>query len=255
MALLSTQLRALVSGVKHREPRAGWLRLPEDRPAEAAVKPSPYLAVYEQLLTPLRERPFALLELGVWGGHSLEMWRDAFPRATIVGVDLRPPDLDLGPRVHIAQGDQSDPDLMERLRGAYAPGGFDVIIDDASHIGVLTARSLQILYPEHLRPGGLYCIEDWGTGYLPDWQDGGPLGERLDVAALDNAETPAPGAGPAPVPMPSHALGMVGLAKRLLDHTARKTAAWAQPEMVGEGLEIDTMTVWDGIVALRKPVA
>jgi hypothetical protein len=29
------------------------------------------------------------------------MWRDAFPLATIVGVDLAPPDIDLGPRVHI----------------------------------------------------------------------------------------------------------------------------------------------------------
>jgi len=61
--------------------------------------------------------------------------------------------------------------------------------------------------------------------------------------------------GQGPVFMPSHSVGMVGLTKRLIDHTARKTAAWAQPDAVGEGLEIDTMTVWDGIVALRKPNA
>jgi hypothetical protein len=254
MPSLSTQLRAFAFGVLHREPRAGWLQLPADRPSEAAVKPTPYLAIYERLLAPLRWRRFTLLELGVWGGHSLEMWRDAFPRATIIGVDLHPPELDLGPRVHIAAGDQSDPALMQRLRELHAPGGFDVIVDDASHMGVISARSLQVLYPEHLRPGGLYCIEDWGTGYLPDWHDGGRLDERIDLADLDSSESPIQSGSPHPVLMPSHAVGMVGLTKRLVDHTARKTAAWAQPEAVGEGLEIDTMTVWDGVVALRKPL-
>ncbi len=253
MAFLSTQLRTLTSGLLRREPREGWLRLPTDRPSEAAVKPIPYLAIYEQLFASLRQQSFALLELGVWGGHSLEMWRDAFPKAMIVGVDLNPPELDLGPRVHIAQGDQADPALMRRLREAYAPSGFEVIVDDASHMGVISARSLQVLYPEHLRPGGLYCIEDWGTGYLPDWHDGGHLGERINLADLDSASTSSPPEGS--VLMPSHAVGMVGLTKRLVDHTARKTAAWAQPEAVGVGLEIDTMTIWDGIVALRKPAS
>ncbi|MEA2637909.1 MAG: hypothetical protein QOE18_966, partial [Chloroflexota bacterium] len=205
--------------------------------------------------TPLRRLPFTLLELGVWGGHSLEMWRDAFPRATIVGVDLQPPDLDLGPRVHIVEGDQADPALMRRLRDTHAPAGFEVIVDDASHMGVTTARSLQVLYPEHLRPGGLYCIEDWGTGYLPDWHDGGRLAERLDVTNLDSSDAPILAEGPSPVLMSSHPMGMVGLTKRLVDHTARKTAAWAQPDAVGEALEIETMTVCDGIVALRKPTA
>ncbi|HEY2141444.1 MAG TPA: hypothetical protein VGG98_05235 [Solirubrobacteraceae bacterium] len=83
-------------------------------------------------------------------------WRDAFPRATVVGVDLLPPDLDLGRRVHIVCGDQTDVDLTRRLREEHAPGGFEVIVDDASHIGITTARSLQALYSEHLRPGGLY---------------------------------------------------------------------------------------------------
>lgn len=116
--------------------RHQWLRLPENRPTGIAVKPTPYLPIYEQLLAPLRRRKFALLELGVWGGHSLEMWRDAFPRATVIGVDLTPPDLDLGPRVHIMRGDQADAELMQRLRNEYAPSGFDIIIDDASHMGI-----------------------------------------------------------------------------------------------------------------------
>jgi hypothetical protein len=228
--------------------RHQWLRLPENRAAGHAVKPTPYLSIYEQLLAPLRRRTFTLLELGVWGGHSLEMWRDAFPKATIVGVDLMPPDLDLGPRVHIIRGDQSDAELMQRLRNEYAPGGFHVIIDDASHIGITTARSIQILYAEHLRPGGLYCIEDWGTGYWPDWHDGGPMEAQLDVQNLDINEPYGENAAL----MSSHDLGIVGLVKRLIDHAASGTVRFAQPDVVGDVLAIDSMAVWDGIVALRK---
>ena len=164
MPSLSEQMRTATNRIRHQTMRKGWLRLPEQRSVDQGVKPVPYLPIYERLLGPLRRRQFTLLELGVWAGHSLEMWRDAFPRATIIGIDLNPPDLHLGRRVHIVRGDQADAALMKRVRDNHAAKGFDVIVDDASHIGVTTARSLQVLYSDHLRPGGLYCIEDWGTG-------------------------------------------------------------------------------------------
>lgn len=229
----------------------GWLRLPGNRAIGHAVKPLSYLPIYEELLAPLRRRAFTLLELGVWGGHSLEMWRDAFPRATIVGIDLLPPDIALGHHVHIIRGDQTDAALMQRTREEFAPKGFDVIIDDASHIGITTARSLQILYPKHLRPGGLYCIEDWGTGYMPDWHDGGAFAEPLDVSQLDNTGVPMIDGVNTPIPMPSHDSGVVGLVKRLIDHTAAG-AVQAQSDSVRETLAIESMSIWNGVVALRK---
>lgn len=194
-----------------------------------------------------------MLELGVWGGHSLEMWREAFPRATIIGVDLAPLDLHLGRRVHIIRGDQADAALMRQIRKDLAPGGFDVIIDDASHMGITTAGSLKVLYMEHLRPGGLYCIEDWGTGYLPNWHDGGRIASPLDVGRLDSATIPMQADVAAPIPMPSHDIGVVGVVKRLIDHAASGTVRFAQPDAVGDVLAIESMTVWDGIVVLRKP--
>jgi len=238
---------------ERRKERADWLRLPKRETADPVVKPAPYLPIYEQLLAPLRDQAFTLLELGVWSGDSLQMWRDAFPQATIVGVDLGPPDLQLGPRVHVVRGDQADAELMRSLRAAHAPVGFDVIVDDASHLGVTTARSLQALYAEHLRPGGLYCIEDWGTGYLPDWDDGGRLASRLDIGDLDSTAAPMSPEHISQTAMPSHDVGLVGLVKRLIDHAASGTVRSVQPEMVGEVLAIESMTVWDGVVVLRKP--
>jgi hypothetical protein len=239
--------------LRGRTPRQGWLCLPEGSATDAAVKPAPYLPIYEQLLGALRNKAFTLLELGVWGGHSLQMWRDAFPRATIIGIDLAPPELVLGPRVHVIRGDQADAQVMQRVRQVHAPGGFDVIVDDASHIGVTTARSLQVLYSEHLRAGGIYVIEDWGTGYLPDWQDGGHMALPLDVTQLDSASKPLQLGVAAPIPMPSHDIGAVGVVKRLIDHVASGTVRYGQPDVVGEVLAIDSMTVWDGILVLRKP--
>jgi hypothetical protein len=168
-----------------------------------------------------------------------------------VGIDLLPPDIALGHHVHIIRGDQTDAALMQRTREEFAPKGFDVIIDDASHIGITTARSLQILYPKHLRPGGLYCIEDWGTGYMPDWHDGGAFAEPLDVSQLDNTGVPMIDGVNTPIPMPSHDSGVVGLVKRLIDHTAAG-AVQAQSDSVRETLAIESMSIWNGVVALRK---
>jgi SAM-dependent methyltransferase len=245
---------ARISLRTHRDTRGKqpWLRLPESETPDPVVKPAHYLPTYERLLTPLRGRAFTLLELGVWTGQSLKMWRDAFRRATIVGIDLAPPELQLGSRVHIIQGDQADAELMRRVRDDHAPDGFDVIIDDASHFGVTTARSLQALYSEHLRPGGLYCIEDWGTGYLPTWHDGGALAAPVRIELLDSSTTPMQSDVATPIPMPSHDIGMVGLIKRLIDHAAGDVVRSAQPDAVGNLLAIDSMTVTRSIVTLRK---
>ena len=49
-----------------------------------------YLAHYERVLTPLRDDAFTMIEIGGLNGASLQMWRDFFPSATIVCVDIKP---------------------------------------------------------------------------------------------------------------------------------------------------------------------
>ncbi len=72
----------------------------------------------------------------------------------------------------------------------------------------------------------------------------------LDVKNLDAAEPFGENADL----MSSHDLGIVGLVKRLIDHTASGTVRYAQPDVAKDVLAIESMTVWDGIVVLRKPV-
>jgi SAM-dependent methyltransferase len=247
-------LRRLASTVSHQTRRRGWLQLPPRDHVDVAVKPIPYLEIYERVLAPFRYRRCSILELGVWGGDSLAMWRNGLPRATIVGLDLEPPDINLGPRVRIVRGDQTDAELLRHIREEHAPDGFDVIIDDASHMGVTTARSLQGLYRDHLRSGGVYCIEDWGTGYLPDWPDGQELAGVVGADELDRSASAGDSDAAGPVHLPSHDVGMVGLVKRLVDHVAAGTTlAHLASEHVGDALMIAALEIYDGVIVLRKP--
>ncbi len=233
--------------------RHGWLEL-GGVPGDETVKPADYLPVYEEVLSDLRNRRFSMLEIGVWKADSLAMWRDAFPRATIVGLDLAPPAVDLGPRVHIVTGDQADAELLHRIAGQYAPGGFELIIDDASHAGLPTARSLQALYGPHLRRGGFYVIEDWATGYVPtSWPDAADPSSTVGIAELDDFIEVARENGEGSAQrMPSHDYGMVGLVKRLIDHTAEGPLRLHQPEWIAEPLGIEWMRVNGGMVVLKK---
>jgi hypothetical protein len=75
----------------------------------ATDKTPGYLALYDELFAPLRDRDIRLLELGVKQGGSLELWRDYFPLGRIVGLDMNPPSLrDPTDRIMLLRGRQED---------------------------------------------------------------------------------------------------------------------------------------------------
>jgi hypothetical protein len=175
-----------------------------------------YLNNYERHFGPLADRNIRLLELGIHKGGSLLMWRDYFANGQIVGLDLQRVDVKepMG-RVHTYQGDQRDLKLLNRIGAEHAPEGFDIIIDDASHVAEYTKISFWHLFDSHLKGGGIYVIEDWRVGYWDAWPDG--------------ARYETPGGAPALLfrlfrrhgqnkpRFLSHSYGMVGLVKQLMD--------------------------------------
>jgi hypothetical protein len=215
-------------------------------------KPATYLPQYCRVFADLMDRELTLLELGVLRAGSLLLWRDMFPRAEIVGLDLQPVTLpDDCSRIHIYQGPQQDTALLDRIAYETAPQGFDIILDDASHIARYTSASFWHLFRHHLKPGGIYVIEDWGSGYWPSWPDGRRYNRsqlaRLEGEGRPRHENAADGAGTKvrsmlrrlprgklraalknayyrwkllPAPFPSHDAGMVGFVKQLVDATA-----------------------------------
>jgi hypothetical protein len=135
--------------------------------------PGRLLERYDPILQPWVDKPVKLLEIGIHKGGSLLLWRDYFPLGTIVGIDINPPkEFSPGERIRVFEGSQADRRFLSEVANTVAPEGFDIIIDDASHIAELTRTSFWHLFDNHLKPGGLYVIEDWGTGYFDDWPDG-----------------------------------------------------------------------------------
>lgn len=117
---------------------------------------------YAALFLPLRDRPIRLLEVGVWKGESLRLWRDYFPFGQIVGLDRRPVSLEDSTRIMCYEGEQDDTALLTRISAECSPAGWDIVIDDCSHLGSLTARTYTYLRTR-LKSGGVYAIEDWGN--------------------------------------------------------------------------------------------
>lgn len=133
-----------------------------------------YWKNYCELFSPLVDKNVKLLELGVHKGGSLLLWQDYFQKGHIIGLDIEPVEIEnASGRIRVYQGFQHDTALLDDIgRQEAEPGGFDIIIDDASHIGDFTRISFWHLFNNWLKPGGLYVIEDWGTGYWDVWPDG-----------------------------------------------------------------------------------
>jgi cephalosporin hydroxylase len=193
-----------------------------------------YLAYYESFFAPHRHRALNLLELGVHLGGSLQMWRDYFSYGQIFGVDLNQVSLGDGSRVHTFVGDVCDPGVYERIAEETGVGAFDIIIDDASHIGVNVRASFEYLFANRLAPGGLYVIEDWGTAYMQHWPDGKAYGSNgSDEGGFS-----------------SHHAGVAGFVKTLTDHVARGDIEAGGGRITGYPIEF--MTIAPGLVFLKK---
>lgn len=131
-----------------------------------------------------RDEPIALLEIGVWHGGSLRLWRECFPRAeVIVGIDLF-----LSQVVDAASLRAAGVTLMEGY--AYCPetaarvGEFDIIIDDGDHRQDSQVRLLELYLP-HLNPGGVLVIEDvQSSEWLAGLAAAVPVGFEHEVVDL-----------------------------------------------------------------------
>jgi hypothetical protein len=236
------------------------LELSLDKYDSDKIRDLSYLEDYDPIFEPYVQKKIALLELGVNKGGSLLLWRDYFPFGTVAGIDVRLPDgFDPGERIQVFEGNQADPQFLSRVANNVAPEGFDIIIDDASHIGELTKTAFWHLFDNHLKPNGLYVIEDWGTGYLNGWYDG----KRLNLESYAQQKfkrsphwlflLKARAKLGLKLPMRSHCYGMVGFIKQLIDEQA---AQWVTKE-IQEGKptrrsKFENIIITSSIVFIKK---
>ncbi|MEO1045714.1 MAG: class I SAM-dependent methyltransferase [Pseudomonadota bacterium] len=143
-----------------------------------------YLDVYSREFARYRNKADVnFLEIGVFKGGSLEMWRKYFgPDAKICGVDINPDCADyVDAPNQVRIGSQADPAF---LRGVVEEMGRpDIILDDGSHVATHQQVSFETLWPL-LNHNGLYVIEDLHTAYFPGFNEGGyqRRGTAIEVA-------------------------------------------------------------------------
>ena len=118
-----------------------------------------YFEIYHRHLSKFVGREVHCVEIGVYSGGSLEMWKQYLgPASVVYGVDVVPAcRVFEDERTRISIGDQADRTFWRRFKERYPV--IDVLIDDGGHRPEQMIVTLEEMLP-HLRPGGVYLCED-----------------------------------------------------------------------------------------------
>jgi SAM-dependent methyltransferase len=140
-----------------------------DTTEKPSTKWTGYFDVYERHLAKFVGKAPKILEIGVLGGGSIELWLKYFGEGTqVIGVDIDTRCLayKYEGNAQVIMGDQSNPAFWDEFLDKNTD--FDIIIDDGSHIMEHQILTLQKTFP-HLKTGGVYICEDTHTSYWPKW--------------------------------------------------------------------------------------
>lgn len=144
------------------------LRKIYDNTKYLSIKYDSYFHAYEELLSKYRGKEITFVEVGIFNGGSLFMWREYFgPQARIIGVDMNPASKmweSHGFEIYI--GDQACQifwrDFFQKV------GSVDVLIDDCGHTNLQQITTVHCAV-EHIRDGGLLIVEDVHTIYFKEF--------------------------------------------------------------------------------------
>ena len=133
-----------------------------------SIKHTTYFSVYDNLFNKFKDKKIVFIEIGVFQGGSLFMWREYFGKqARIIGVDINQ-----GAKkwekdgFEIFIGSQSDSEFWENLFNTI--GEVDIILDDGGHTfeqQIITAETVL----DNIKDGGMLVVEDTHTSYMPDY--------------------------------------------------------------------------------------
>ena len=125
-----------------------------------------YFDIYDSYFNKFRNKKITIVEIGVYQGGSLQMWRKYFGKeATIWGIDIDPRCKSLEEEnTHILIGSQEDPLFLKSIIAKIGP--IDILIDDGGHTQNQQIISFEELYNQVNPDGGIYLCEDVHTSYM-----------------------------------------------------------------------------------------
>lgn len=130
-----------------------------------------YTEGYNRFFSKYRGKKVVLLEIGVYQGGSLQMWKDYLgEEAQIYGVDINPECKKVEEKnIKIYIGDQGDREFLQYLKKEI--GHVDIVIDDGGHMMEQQIVSFEELF-DILDDDGVYLCEDSHTSYWPLFHGG-----------------------------------------------------------------------------------
>lgn len=139
------------------------------------TKWSHYFEVYDRHLAKYRGREIVIVEIGVFHGGSLQMWKSYFgPKAKIYGIDINPACKAFEEEnIHVIIGSQNDQLFLEELKKTLPP--IDILIDDGGHMMLQQILTFKVLF-SHIKGEGVYICEDTHTSYWLTY--GGGVGRQ-----------------------------------------------------------------------------
>ena len=210
------------------------------------TKPLRYYQKYDDFLNHHNVSPRSIVEIGTFEGESTKILSEAFPDSQILSLDIemRPIDFTAFKNVTYMQADQTNQNQLFQIITNHFPQGVDLVIEDASHVGYFSKLTFDVVFTL-LKPGGVYFVEDWGTGYWDDWMDGSRLQNYPQVPHNNNI----------PKRILSHDFGMVGFVKSLVDLTHESVI---RNKHLGESIfssRVEVLEFGEGVCMLLKSSA
>jgi ubiquinone/menaquinone biosynthesis C-methylase UbiE len=140
-----------------------------NNPGRVIHKWKHYFEIYERHFARYRGKQVNVVEIGVYKGGSLQMWKHYFgPQAQIFGVDVNPKCAAFGEeRVEVLIGSQEDRSFLRSV--AERVPVVDILIDDGGHTMTQQIATFEELFPR-IAPDGVYLCEDLHTSF---WQEYG----------------------------------------------------------------------------------
>jgi len=130
-----------------------------------------YFEIYDRHFSKFRNKEITLVEIGVFQGGSLEMWKSYFgPQARIYGIDINPECKNLEEdNITIFIGSQADRKFLRDIKNKIPQ--IDILIDDGGHTMSQQIITFEELY-DHVKPDGIYLCEDLHTSYWLEYGGG-----------------------------------------------------------------------------------
>lgn len=130
-----------------------------------------YLEVYDKYFARFRGTDVTFMEIGVYQGASLQLWKEYFgAKSKIIGIDINEECVQFkDEQIEIEIGSQESIYFWDYIKDKYPQ--VDIILDDGGHTMKQQIVTFEQMF-RHLSANGIYMCEDVFTSYWEAWNGG-----------------------------------------------------------------------------------